>query len=117
MCVINSLINRILPGHRVIGDGQIHGLETFDLIAQAGGLFRELRRAYTPQECDVGCVTLLWREHNKSPMEVVAEIPVTLYGTEDEFDIQQSAIAELSESGRLAVRKEVLDQRIRRLLG
>lgn len=41
--------------------------------------------------------------------EVVAELPVTVYGTEDEFEIQQSAIAELGGSGRLAVRKETLE--------
>ncbi|MBC7185155.1 MAG: type II secretion system protein GspL [Marinobacter sp.] len=41
--------------------------------------------------------------------EVVAELPVTLYGTEGEFEIHQSGIAELSASGRLAVRKEVLE--------
>lgn len=44
-----------------------------------------------------------------SSEEVVAEIPVTLYGTGDEFDVQQSAITELNGSGRLAVRKEILE--------
>ncbi|MBU2955972.1 type II secretion system protein GspL [Marinobacter sp. F3R08] len=44
-----------------------------------------------------------------SAEEVVAEMPVTLYGTDKEFDIQQSAIAELTASGRLAVHKEVLE--------
>jgi len=44
-----------------------------------------------------------------SAEEVVAEIPVTLYGTAEEFDLQQSAISELNGSGRLAVRKEVLE--------
>lgn len=44
-----------------------------------------------------------------SEEDVVAEIPVTLYGTDEEFDIQQSAIAELGSSGRLAVRKERLE--------
>ena len=39
----------------------------------------------------------------------MAEIPVTLYGTAEEFDLQQSAISELNGSGRLAVRKEVLE--------
>jgi general secretion pathway protein L len=44
-----------------------------------------------------------------SSEEVVAELPVTLYGTETEFEIHQSGIAELNASGRLAVRKEVLE--------
>jgi general secretion pathway protein L len=44
-----------------------------------------------------------------SSEEVVAELPVTLYGTETEFEIHQSGISELNASGRLAVRKEVLE--------
>lgn len=44
-----------------------------------------------------------------SAEEVVAEIPVTLYGTEDEFELHQSGIAELNASGRLVLQKEVLE--------
>ncbi|WP_341581929.1 type II secretion system protein GspL [Marinobacter metalliresistant] len=41
--------------------------------------------------------------------EVVAEIPVTLYGTEEEFELQQSGIGKLNASGRLVLKKEVLE--------
>ncbi|MDY6840124.1 MAG: type II secretion system protein GspL [Pseudomonadota bacterium] len=44
-----------------------------------------------------------------SAEEVVAEIPVTLYGTADELNTQQPTITDLSGSGRLAVHKEVLE--------
>jgi general secretion pathway protein L len=44
-----------------------------------------------------------------SAEEVVAEMPVTVYGTADEFEIQQSALTELAGSGRLSVRRETLE--------
>lgn len=44
-----------------------------------------------------------------SAEEVVAEIPVTLYGTAEELEVQQSAISELGASGRLALRTETLE--------
>ncbi len=41
--------------------------------------------------------------------EVVAEVPVTVYGTEQEFEHQQADLAELKSSGRLTVREETLE--------
>ncbi|MGM0772814.1 MAG: type II secretion system protein GspL [Pseudomonadota bacterium] len=41
--------------------------------------------------------------------EVVAEVPVTVYGTEQEFEHQQADLAELRSSGRLVVREERLE--------
>ncbi|MBW7469770.1 type II secretion system protein GspL [Marinobacter sp. M216] len=41
--------------------------------------------------------------------EVVAEVPVTLYGTEEEFEYQQSVVGELKSPGRLAVHREILE--------
>jgi len=41
--------------------------------------------------------------------EVMAEVPVTVYGTQDELEYHQSVIAELTAPGRLAVRQEHLD--------
>lgn len=41
--------------------------------------------------------------------EVVAEVPVTIYGTEQEFEHQQADINELKSSGRLTVREEILE--------
>jgi general secretion pathway protein L len=44
-----------------------------------------------------------------SESEVIAEMPVTLYATAEEFDIQQSAISELVSPGVLSVHREVLE--------
>ncbi|HTN33374.1 MAG TPA: type II secretion system protein GspL, partial [Marinobacter sp.] len=44
-----------------------------------------------------------------SEHEVVADVPITLYATEEEFGIQQSAISELVSSSLLSVRREVLE--------
>lgn len=41
--------------------------------------------------------------------EVVAEVPVTVYGTEQEFAHQQADLGELKASGRLIVREETLE--------
>ena len=41
--------------------------------------------------------------------EVVAEVPVTIYGTEQELDQQQAAISELRGAGRLRVRLETIE--------
>ncbi|QSP93952.1 type II secretion system protein GspL [Marinobacter salinisoli] len=41
--------------------------------------------------------------------EVVAEVPVSLYGTEDDFSFQQPVISELKAEGRMAVRQESLE--------
>ncbi|MDF0750545.1 type II secretion system protein GspL [Marinobacter sp. 71-i] len=41
--------------------------------------------------------------------DVVAEVPVTVYGTGQEFEHQQSDLAELKASGRLVVREETLE--------
>lgn len=41
--------------------------------------------------------------------EVVAEVPVTVYGTETELEQQQSLIGELRSSGRLTVRQQLLE--------
>ena len=41
--------------------------------------------------------------------EVVAEVPVTVYGIEQEFEHQQADLAELKSSGRLAVREKALE--------
>ncbi|AOY87789.1 type II secretion system protein GspL [Marinobacter salinus] len=41
--------------------------------------------------------------------DVVAEVPVTLYATEEEFEIQQTAISELIAPGRLAVSRKALE--------
>lgn len=41
--------------------------------------------------------------------EVVAEVPVTVYGIEQEFERQQADLAELKSSGRLTVREETLE--------
>lgn len=41
--------------------------------------------------------------------EVVAEVPVTIYGTEAELEQQQSVIASLQGSGRLVVRQQQLE--------
>jgi general secretion pathway protein L len=44
-----------------------------------------------------------------SAEEVVAEIPVSVYGTADELNTRQPTLTDLSGSGRLAVHKEVLE--------
>lgn len=41
--------------------------------------------------------------------EVVAEVPVTVYGTESEFEHQQADLSELKASGRLTVKEETLE--------
>ncbi|KPQ01617.1 type II secretion system protein GspL [Marinobacter sp. HL-58] len=41
--------------------------------------------------------------------EVVAEVPVTIYGTEQEFEHQQADLSELRSSERLAVSEETLE--------
>ncbi len=41
--------------------------------------------------------------------DVVAEVPVTIYGTEVELEQQQSAISELRSAGRLTVRLETIE--------
>jgi len=41
--------------------------------------------------------------------DVVAEVPVTLYGTEQELEHQQAAISELSAAGRLTVRTDAIE--------
>ncbi|MGM0767680.1 MAG: type II secretion system protein GspL [Pseudomonadota bacterium] len=41
--------------------------------------------------------------------DVVAEVPVTIYGTEQELEQQQSAISELRAAGRLKVRLETIE--------
>ena len=41
--------------------------------------------------------------------EVAAEIPVTVYGTEQEFEVQQSVLGELESQPRLAVSRETLE--------
>ncbi|MCM0612136.1 type II secretion system protein GspL [Marinobacter sediminum] len=41
--------------------------------------------------------------------DVVAEVPVTLYATAEEFEVQQAAIGELMSPGRLTVRRETLE--------
>jgi len=41
--------------------------------------------------------------------EIAAEIPVTLYGTEQEFEVQQTVISELQSQPRLAIRQETLE--------
>lgn len=41
--------------------------------------------------------------------DVVADIPVTVYGTEDELNRQQPVLSELAGSGRLSVRSELLE--------
>ena len=44
-----------------------------------------------------------------SSEEVVAEVPVTLYATEREFDAQPTIVSELKSPGRLTVRRETLE--------
>ena len=41
--------------------------------------------------------------------EVVAEVPVTLYATEQEFDAQPTIVSDLKSPGRLTVRRETLE--------
>ncbi|MGF2685675.1 type II secretion system protein GspL [Marinobacter sp. DUT-3] len=41
--------------------------------------------------------------------DVVAEMPVTIFGTEQELEQQQSAISELRGAGRLAIKLETID--------
>ena len=41
--------------------------------------------------------------------EVVAEMPVSLYATEEEFNLHESVIGELKAPGRLTVRRETLE--------
>ncbi|MBZ2168172.1 type II secretion system protein GspL [Marinobacter sp. F4216] len=41
--------------------------------------------------------------------DVVAEVPVALYGSEDDFSFQQAVIGELKAEGRIAVRQETLE--------
>lgn len=41
--------------------------------------------------------------------DVVAEVPVVIYGTEAEFDEQQAVLGELMAPGRLSVRRESLE--------
>ncbi|MEP1214850.1 MAG: type II secretion system protein GspL [Marinobacter sp.] len=41
--------------------------------------------------------------------EVIAEVPVTVYGIEQEFEHQQADLAELKSSGRLTVREKRLE--------
>ncbi|WP_297794522.1 type II secretion system protein GspL [uncultured Marinobacter sp.] len=41
--------------------------------------------------------------------DVVAEVPVTIFGTEQELDQQQSAISELRSAGRLVVKLEAIE--------
>ncbi|MEQ9547573.1 MAG: type II secretion system protein GspL [Marinobacter sp.] len=41
--------------------------------------------------------------------DVVAEVPVTVFGTEQELDQQQSAISELRAAGRLVVKLEAIE--------
>jgi general secretion pathway protein L len=44
-----------------------------------------------------------------SENDVIAELPVTLYATEEEFDVQQSTVSELVVPGVLSVHQEVLE--------
>lgn len=44
-----------------------------------------------------------------SESEVITEVPITLYATEDEFEVQQSAISELTSPGVLSVHREMLE--------
>ncbi|MBQ0831939.1 type II secretion system protein GspL [Marinobacter sp.] len=41
--------------------------------------------------------------------DVVAEVPVVIYGTETEFEVQQAVLGELMAPGRLSVRRESLE--------
>ncbi|MDL0433506.1 type II secretion system protein GspL [Marinobacter sp. TBZ242] len=41
--------------------------------------------------------------------DVVAEVPVTVYGTQTEFEHQQADLSQLKSSGRLRVREEILE--------
>ncbi|EMP56770.1 general secretion pathway protein L [Marinobacter santoriniensis NKSG1] len=51
-----------------------------------------------------------------SSEDVVAEVPVTLYGTEEELAFQQALVSDLRSQGRLAVKTETLEIRPLELL-
>ena len=41
--------------------------------------------------------------------DVAVEVPVTVYGTDHEFEVQQSLLSELTVPGRLSVRREAIE--------